>query len=453
VNVYARPAKLKAPRAVKHVEAGNVAAALVVCPTSVIAQWTDQIEQHLDPTIEPIIYAPVGQTIKARAAAIEHLATAPTTPKTLRIVIVNYEALVRMHGAITNFVNGEGCALIADEAHRLKNGLAKVTRFVAELQPQYLWLMTGTPVANKPEDIFSLMDLVQPCCLGAHFMDFSREYLIRHRYTQAIIGYKNIPKLRAKLRTISLARTKADHLNLPPFTIANVPVLLADEEIHWYRDRVKAFHDEIHGTMDGDATKMPLAKILQQPRFALRWTRLRQATDGYFVQDLEDSVKRSWSKDLSKLNTAYSIWKDQGSPRAIFWFGYVDVLKRFTELVKDETCFAIHGDVVDRGAILEKWTATPGAILAMQMNVGALGLNLQAGSWQCFIDLPTTPAQLNQAISRMHRFGQERATTRKKRTPKTISFTSREREERRKDQSQHPGTPQATRDPRRLARL
>jgi SNF2 family DNA or RNA helicase len=105
----------------------------------------------------------------------------------------------------------DGWMLICDESHKIKNPLAKQTRAIMGLNPTYSLMMTGTPVANRPEDAFCMTDFVCPGLLGANLEQFYSEFATRGGYNgKAITGYHKLDEITHRLSKISLRRKRED---------------------------------------------------------------------------------------------------------------------------------------------------------------------------------------------------------------------------------------------------
>ncbi len=151
----------------------------------------------------------VGQDIrkKARRDAFRSLRAA--------FYVINYEAVAAELVSLRALLRFKRMALVLDESHRIKTPLAKVTRAVLALRSDAAkrYIMTGTPVANKPDDLWSqLFFLDDGTSLGTTFGSF------KARYCSSSGGYQRIEEIRDRLSSISLRREKQGTIELPPKT-------------------------------------------------------------------------------------------------------------------------------------------------------------------------------------------------------------------------------------------
>src|SRR5256886_12184513 len=110
--------------------------------------------------------------------------------------------------------------VVLDEAQRIKNWSAKTTQAIKRLQSRYAFILTGTPLENRIDEIFSLMAFLDPSLLGPLFR-FNREfYELDERGRPS--GYRNLDKLHERIAPYMLRRRKVDvETELPDRTDRN----------------------------------------------------------------------------------------------------------------------------------------------------------------------------------------------------------------------------------------
>jgi SNF2 family DNA or RNA helicase len=372
---------------------------VVACPNTVKEVWAEEIAKFS--TVPAMVLVPKGPT-KIRKESILHVVEKANEYDGNRWIIVNYESLRFFSDAFLKAT--DGAILICDEAHRLKNARAKVTKIVEASTPRKLWLLTGTPIANRAEDLWSLMNIVRPGLAGFYWYDFERNYIIRNKFG-GISRYQNLGFLADKLSRVSLGRKKENCIDLPDKLFEKRIVELSPTEKKTY----KRMKDSMRTWLEDDVSEPPT--ISQTAEFTTRFIRLRQITDG-LVSEGGDGQK-SWSKELTKISEAIQAWEDSGRRRCVMWFQYVDVLKKAAEMLRRAQVGLIHGGVTtaSRKEEIVQWAARDESILLCQMDTAGVGLNLQAGDLQIFVDLPLTPMQRHQCIDRLHRIGQQNSVT------------------------------------------
>lgn len=386
---------------------------VVICPNSTKYVWTDEIRKHAPGRNE--VFVP-HDSMKDRIRQVGDIANGNLVEGVTAWIILNYESLRYFctmtedkRGRIMSIDTGilgklcEGAILIADECHHLKSGRARRTRIVKSLRPSHLWGLTGTAITNKLEDVWSIVDLVKPGLLGWSWWEFEREHIRRGKYNE-IAGYMNIERIQKALAQVSFGRTKEQCLDLPEKIFEVRRVELAPDERKPYEQMKKDLVAWIEHDIVGKPT------IAQAQTFATRFMRLRQLTHGMVSEGVGKNI--DWAKSCTKIKEAVQIWKDFGRERIIIWYHFRPVGARtydeFT-MLKDAFVWEINGSVPveTRRTMVDMWSKAQGGVLIAQMNVGGESLNLQAGHYQVFLDLPTTPGQREQAVDRQHRIGQK----------------------------------------------
>lgn len=179
---------------------------LVVCPASVKRNWAREIEQAAPGASVSIIGGSNGSA---------------NTPATW--TIVNYDILAS-HAASLATVAWAG--LVFDEAHYLKNHKSGRSRLACQLvaqvadgreHPPAVYLLTGTPLTNRPRDLFVLLQLAGHS-LGRSFLSFAKRYCAAEKtdFGWKTDGASNLDELATQLHGVMLRRTKSEVLSLPP---------------------------------------------------------------------------------------------------------------------------------------------------------------------------------------------------------------------------------------------
>lgn len=379
---------------------------VVICPNSILYQWRDEIRKLL-PEKDGVIL-PEGSS-QQRAALIEEVlaeTTAECRPYTW--VLLNYEVLRRFPPLCYRLTRN--AVVICDEAQKLKNGSAQQSRIVATWTPARLWLLSGTIIANKLIDAWHPANLCQPGLLGFRLDQFEHEHVMRNKFG-GIRAYDNLEEIQRRLASICFGRTLEECVDLPPVVYEKRSIeLSSNERIAYNRmlQDMRSWLDEHEGDENAIATAA---------NYASRLVRLRQITDGLISQGQGD--KQAWAFQISKINAARDVWEDAGRPPTVVWCQWVPVIHRLWEVFevkpdknepRFQTAAMIHGGVpIDRRhELVGRWqTMERPGVLICQIDTAGLGLNLQHGSLQIFVDAPWTPAQRDQCIGRLHRIGQE----------------------------------------------
>ena len=135
---------------------------LIICPKFVRSSWRNELVKWLD--LDPNEINIIEGTPKERLEASKGLK---------RYNIINYELLRNYKDpAVIQLTKTKWDTIVADEAHRLKNRKAKQTKGVKRLKSKYRFALTGTPIQNKPDDLWSILNWLDPFLSGKSFWRF-----------------------------------------------------------------------------------------------------------------------------------------------------------------------------------------------------------------------------------------------------------------------------------------
>jgi hypothetical protein len=143
---------------------------LIVAPTGLLANWRAEIERHLAPgTLGSIVNAygtnlkamrgDAGRDIDAGASGVDVEGWAHAG-----VVLTTYETMRDYH---LSFARLPFAAIVYDEAQKLKNPASQMTRAAKTLNARFQLAMTGTPVENRLQDLWSIFDVIHPGLLGS----------------------------------------------------------------------------------------------------------------------------------------------------------------------------------------------------------------------------------------------------------------------------------------------
>ena len=174
-------------------EIRDIQQVLIICPASLKHQWAREIRRF---TSLPVTVVEGGQIDR------RHLYQAPGFFK-----IINYE-LVRHD--FDELLKLQPDLIILDEAQRIKNWRAKTAQMVKALPSRYAFVLTGTPLENRIDELYSIFQFLDPRILGPlwYFNDRFYELEKRDNGTYKVLGYKNIDQLRALIAPYVLRRTR-----------------------------------------------------------------------------------------------------------------------------------------------------------------------------------------------------------------------------------------------------
>ncbi|MBN9518998.1 DEAD/DEAH box helicase [bacterium] len=355
---------------------------LVVAPASVKYQWETEIRRF---TSRPV------QVIEGLPDARKELYAQPTFYR-----LVNYEQVVRDRDALNDW---KPDLVVLDEAQRIKNWEAKTTREVKKLVSRYAIVLTGTPLENKLEELYSIVQFVDERRFGPAF-----EFLHAHRVVDEggnLVGYRNLEAIREKLAPIFLRRTRAEVLTqLPERTDNTVFVELAPEQRGPYEEQRAALARLLQKNYLTD---------LDRKRILACVVNLRTVCDSTFLLDRATHVSPRLDEFAELLPELI------GTPpeHKVVVFSQWETMIFETAKVLDTLGVGyavLHGGLSgkDRKAALEKFQTDPACAVFLSTDAGGTGLNLQTADTVVNLELPWNPAVLEQRIARVHRMGQKR---------------------------------------------
>ena len=141
--------------------------------------------------------------------------------------IVNYEQVLGDAPDINEVLRPD--VIILDEAQRIKNWQIKTARQVKSLRSLYAFVLTGTPVENRIDELYSIVQYLDPELIGPLFR-FNRDFYDLDARGRPV-DYKNLAGLRRRLQPVMLRRRKCDvEAELPGRTVKNYFVPMAEEQ-------------------------------------------------------------------------------------------------------------------------------------------------------------------------------------------------------------------------------
>jgi SNF2 family DNA or RNA helicase len=370
---------------VGEIEAGTVAGALIVCPNGLKSNWGEEIERFCS-----LPFAVFGAGKAARRQAFSSLKAA--------FYVINYESVAAELPALRALLRFKRIALVLDESHRIKTPDARVTRAVLQLRSEAArrYLLTGTPVANKPEDLWSqILFLDDGEALGATVDEF------RERYQTGNGGYQDIDDLRGRVAGLSLRRLKSEALDLPVKTYRRVEVALAGRQLELYtkmRDELALWVK----TLDGDEVLKEAEAILA------RLVRLAQLASNPRLVDQGYHETPAKFLALDELVTRYMAADGQ---KMIIWSSFVGNVNELAERYAQYGAVVIHGEVSaeDRDRAVKSFRTEPGTrILIANPAAAREGLTLTEANVAVYVDRTFNLVDYLQSQDRIHRISQTR---------------------------------------------
>ena len=367
---------------------GKARRVLVVSPASLKSEWEEQIAKFTDLGSEIVFGIP-----EKRWRIYED---GPF------FTLVNYEQVMRDFDEINQRMKPD--VIILDEAQRIKNWSTKTAQAIKKLQSRYAFVLTGTPIENRIDDLYSIVNFIDPARLGSLFR-FNREY-----YTFDERGrpeeYKNLDRLHERVKPLMVRRRKADvEKELPDRSDRTLFVSMSPIQMEFYKQ-----HEWQVSMLIDKAKKHPLRKE-ELDRLQRELGMMRMVCDTPYILDQEHRI-------CPKLGEIESILEEvlaDSDVKVVIFSEWIKMLSLIRDYCNDEEIgFVWHTGSVPqkkRRDEINRFKSDPNARIFLSTDSGGVGLNLQNASVVINCDLPWNPAKLEQRIARVWRKHQQRPVT------------------------------------------
>jgi superfamily II DNA or RNA helicase len=367
----------------------GISRVLVVCPASLKGEWEEQIARFTDLPVH-VVQGTRAQRLRQHASADDGRAF---------FHLVNYEQVRSDAGDINRLLAPD--VVILDEAQRIKNWQSQTAAAVKRLRSTYAFVLTGTPLENRIDEVYSIVQFLDPALLGPLFR-FNREfYLLDERGRPA--GYQNLDELRRRLAPVLLRRRKSEvEGQLPGRTDKHYFVAMEPEQSQRYVD-----YEERAARLAAIARRRPLTP--KEHDQLQQWLAcMRMICDTPYILDPDC---RLCPKLVELEEILREVLADPQAKVLIFseW-------ERMLELVRELAAemavgFAWHTGSVPQAARrreIRRFKDDPDCRLFLSTDSGGVGLNLQAANIVIHLDLPWNPARFEQRVARAWRKHQTR---------------------------------------------
>ncbi|MGH7786193.1 MAG: DEAD/DEAH box helicase, partial [Candidatus Binatia bacterium] len=354
---------------------------LVVCPASVVHNWLREAARFT-PGLRVLLLERGGERHAKRA----DLASAD-------VVVMNY-ALLRRDAEPWRTI--ELRAVIFDEAQNLKNPDAAVTRAAASLSARHRIALTGTPLENRPLDLWSIVH-----CINAGYLGPRARFEQRYDRLDAPPHVRTL--LAAKLRPILLRRAKREVApELPDRIEERIDCELAREQRLLYLAELKKCRRLIDSLAEA-----PGGVRQHKIHILAALTRLRQIC---CHPALAGGAAHLTSGKFDRLLELLEPLLAEGHKVLVF-SQFVECLKLIARDLRKRKIpvHTLTGQTTRRQDVVDAFQSAEGAaVFLISLKAGGTGLNLTAASYVVLFDPWWNPAVEAQAIDRTHRIGQDR---------------------------------------------
>lgn len=359
-------------------------AALVVCPASVLPNWTNEINK----------FAPSLRLIYLNTSSREDVLKAA----------IAFDVVITTYGVLQSeeklFAAINWTTVILDEAHIIKNFQTKTSKAAMSLQADFKLILTGTPIQNNLGEIWNLFNFINPGLLGTLY-DFNKKFATPVIYNPDSTVKKHLKKL---ISPFMLRRTKAGVLDeLPAKTEIVKMVDLSPDEVAFYEAlRLKAVENiRKYGNVHGRQHLNALTEI----------GKLRMAACNPQMIDADVNIPSS------KLSVFLEIATEliSNSHRALVFSQFVkhlDLVKRALDHLGISYLYLDGSTPIPmRDTLVKEFQSGKGDLFLISLKAGGLGLNLTAADYVIHMDPWWNPAIEEQASDRAHRIGQTKPVT------------------------------------------
>lgn len=360
----------------------GISRVLVVCPASVKSQWMNEIDRATSRSARL-----VGGGARERAGQYRGDAF---------FTVCNYEQVLRDLPAVER---ERWDLIILDEGQRIKNWQAKTSRVIKGLASPFALVLSGTPLENRLDELYSVVQFINARQLGPAFRFFHRHRVVDEK--GKVLGYRNLDELRSTLRPIVLRRTRAMVLRqLPPRSTEILRIAPSAEQLD--------IHDGHKQTISVILSKRCISEMdLLRLQKALLMCRM--AADSTYLVDKQPP---GHSTKLAELDVLLERLAAEEARKIVLFSEWTTMLDLVEPVAKRHAIdfVRLDGSVpqAKRQALVNRFQRDPRCRLFLATNAGATGLNLQAADTVVNVDLPWNPAVLEQRIARAHRMGQRR---------------------------------------------
>jgi SNF2 family DNA or RNA helicase len=365
---------------------GLAARTLILVPVGLVEQWQQELDRKF------------GLPTVLAQSSVRDVAGSAEQP----LVIASLSAARRapLRDAVTETAWD---LVIVDEAHRVKNPQSASARLVRALRTRYLLLLTATPVENRLDDLFQLVNLVRPGHLGT-----PKEFRTRHGSARTSTEpARNLAALQARLREVMVRHRRSELASMLPRRLAETLCVQP-------------------GAEEADLYASVSARVRLEGRDATPARRLALRS----VQRLAGSSPRALAPSLEKLgwtDLARLADKVDGTEKARL---LIELLRRYRAAGDKVVVFTAFRHTLGYLADLAATADLPAAIyhgglsrrekeeairsfreelpVLLTTEAAGEGRNLQFCHVMVNVDLPWNPMQIEQRLGRIHRIGQDR---------------------------------------------
>lgn len=358
---------------------------LVISPTSLKHQWKREIERFSDRK---------ALVIAGLRASRAELYAADAFYK-----LTNYDVVYRDLDLIRRW---QPELIILDEAQRIKNWKTRTARSVKQLESEYAFVLTGTPLENRLDELHSIVEFVDRFRLGPMF-----RFLHEHQHCDdhgRVVGYHNLSRISQTLAPILLRRKKDEVLKeLPERLEKRFFVPMTPQQLQHHEE-----NREMVGRLVAKWRRFGFLSEADQRRLMIYLQNMRMSCDSTYLLD----EKTDHGVKADEVTQLLSEILEEHQTKVVIFSQWVRMHELVVHRVKQKQWGHVlfYGGVPGpkRKKLIQQFKEDAACRLFLSTDAGGVGLNLQNASVVINLDLPWNPAVLEQRIGRVHRLGQQR---------------------------------------------
>lgn len=339
---------------------------LVVCQKSKIDDWMQHFEKYY--TKNCVLDLTNKNELKTFLEWVNQ------EVPTLVIGVINYD-LIYLRPELAKL---KDFTLLLDESSVIQNEMSKRAKFILnQLQPKNVILLSGTPVGGKYENLWSQLHLlgwrISKELYWKQYVDV--EYIDNQGFPIKVVkGYKNVDRLKAKMREYGCRFLKTDEVfDLPEQNFIDVKVDVSKEYRKFRKSCIVTIGEN---ELVGDTT---LTKMLYERQLCGQYNKDKLKA----LRDLLEST----------------------DDRVIVFYNFTEELYRIEDICKelDKPVSIVNGQEKDL-SMYEEYT---NSVTCIQYQAGSMGLNLQKSNKIIYFTPPLSSELFEQSKKRIHRIGQK----------------------------------------------
>lgn len=360
--------------------AGGKSTSLIIMPTSLIYNWLNEAKKFA-PQLRIMVHTGAFRYKSAE-------------------VFANYDVVITTYGIsridIEMFKAYFFEYVILDESQNIKNASSKSFQAVKQLKSRYKLILSGTPVENSVNDLWTQMTFINPGLLGS-------QQFFQNEFVTPIEKKKDedkARKLQAIIKPFVLRRTKEQvATELPPKTENLFYCQMSEEQASVY-DKVKSeYRNELLRSLEDGTFAKTQIQVLQG------LIKLRQIANHPSMIDAE------YEGDSGKFeNVTHTLANVlDGGHKVLIFSQFVKQLTIYREYFEREGIPYVYldGGTQNRGDVVQKFQQDAKTqVFLISIKAGGVGLNLTEADYVFILDPWWNPAVEQQAIDRTHRIGQ-----------------------------------------------